>query len=178
MVIYLAVPGLSHMGSLLSLVHELRHASSLAVACRTWIPNQGWNTGPPPWGARRLSHQRSPRMKILWKWDLGGPLWEKWVGERELLKEGDAGVVDSEERKILRRVGRGRGRGGPRRREIQAKSGCKVRALTRGIWEWASENLGRRRLKGRKFWWKLDSREEGFKRKKTLGEDKEVGSKR
>ena len=60
--------------------------------------------------------------------------------------------MDSEERKILRRVGRGRGIGGPRRREIQAKSGCKVRALTRGIWEWASENLGRRRLKGRKFW--------------------------
>ena len=90
------------------------------------------------------------------KMALGSQFWEKWIGERELLKEGDAGVVDSEE-KILGRVGGGAvGRGSPEWREIQAKRGgrgCKVKALMRGIWEWAyCEHSGRRRQKGRKFW--------------------------
>ena len=70
------------------------------------------------------------------------------------------------------------GRGSPEWREIQAKRGCKVKALMRGIWEWAYCEHSGRRQKGRKFWWKLDPGEGGFKRKRTLGEDKEVGSKR
>ena len=60
------------------------------------------------------------------KMALGSQFWEKWIGERELLKEGDAGVGDSEERMILGSVGGGRrGEGAPSGGRFRQRGGVR-----------------------------------------------------